>query len=307
MPKKENEKRVEVVMDDSKPDEKTIIVVKRPTNRVQTEAARVGALVWTNCIKDGVMTKQELDKFMKEKGIWGEAKEKEKEEVSNAITSLEKRLYLGGTDNKRGGKKKRVKLSEAKDLALQMRQKRGELRDLLAEKITLESNTAESLSENAKFDYIVAECTFDEHGNRVYASVEEYEKQAEDAIAFQAASSIAEMMYSINKDFEAKLPENRFLSKFKMVNDDLSLVNADGETVDTKGNLINDRGQYLDKSGNRIDIHGNALDEDGNYEFNVDFLDDDGNTVSIDKPEPKVEEPQKESKLETEPQDTTES
>ncbi|MQF98272.1 MAG: hypothetical protein FI729_01905 [SAR202 cluster bacterium] len=293
MAKKETQKVIEIVLDDSNPDQKTKVLVKKPSNRVQSEAARIGALVWTKCIKDGVMTKQELDAFMKEKGIWGDDKEKRKEQIAQELSALEKRLYLGDKDGnvKRGGRKKRMKLSEAKTIALEMRTKRAELRDLLAEKITLETNTAESLSENAKFDYIVANCTFTEDGTRkIYASIEDYEKRAEDPIAFNAAATLAEMMYSVNKDFEAKLPENKFLSRFKLVNEDLSLVNKEGQTVDTKGNIINDLGHYLDAEGNRIDLNGNPLDEDGNYEFAIQFDDDLGVEEEAAEKAEKVEE-----------------
>ena len=273
---KEKERTIDVAIDDDKPDEKIKIIVRKPSNRVQTEAARIGALVWTKCIKDGVMTKQELDKFMTDKGIWGKSKEQEKDDLSKEINVLEKKLYLGGeSPTKKGARRKKVKLSEAKDLAIEMRRKRGKLRDLLAEKITLETNTAESLSENAKFDYIVAKCTFKADGiTPVYSSAEDYGQRAEDAIAFNAAGTLAEMMYSINKDFEAKLPENRFLSRFGMINEEMHLVNKDGVTVDTKGNRINDDGHYLNEKGKRVDLKGNALDEDGNYEYAVEFEDD---------------------------------
>ena len=46
------------------------------------------------------------------------------------------------------------------------------------------------------------------------------------------------MMYAIDKDFEANLPENKFFKEFKFVNDDLSLVNDKGETVDSDGNEL---------------------------------------------------------------------
>jgi len=293
---KEKQRVVDVVLDEDKPDEKIKIVVKKPSNRVQTEAARIGALVWTKCIKDGVMTKQELEKFMTDKGIWGKNKEQEKEDLSKEISVLEKKLYLGGeSPTKKGARRKKIKLSEAKDLAIEMRRKRGALRDLLAEKIVLETNTAESLSENAKFDYIVAKCTFREDGTTpVYSSPEDYGQRAEDAIAFNAAGTLAEMMYSINKDFEAKLPENRFLSRFGMINEEMHLVNKDGTTVDTKGNRINDDGHYLDAKGNRIDLKGNALDQDGNYEYAIDFEDDIGLSTK-EESEPKTEEDNTES------------
>ena len=64
---KVTQKKVDVVLDQNNPEDKVKIIVKKPTNRISTEANRIGALVWTNCIKDGVMTKQGLDNFMKEK------------------------------------------------------------------------------------------------------------------------------------------------------------------------------------------------------------------------------------------------
>jgi hypothetical protein len=294
---REKERTVEVETDNGK----MKIVVRKPSNRVSSEAQRAGALVWTKCIQEGVMTKQELDQFMKEKGIWSEGKEKEQEDLVQTISDMEKELYLGG------GKGKSLKLSEAKEKALEMRRTRSNLRELLSEKISLESNTAESLSENAKFDYMVAGCTFREDGEKVYSSLEDYEQRSDDDIAFMAASTLAELLYSVNKDFEEKLPENRFLKKFKMVNEDLSLVNADGITVDTKGNRIDSEGRYLDKEGNRIDIDGNPLDEDGNYIPQLEYVDDLGLGIGDeDKPEPEpeaeakeVEHPKPEKKKDT--------
>lgn len=270
---KERERIVEVDTENGK----VKIVVRKPSNKVTSNAQRVGALTWTQCIQDGVMTKQELDKFMLDKGIWGHDKEKEQEETVEKLQKLEKDLYIGG------GRGKTMKLSEAKEKALDMRRARADLRGLLSEKIALENNTAESLSENSKFDYMVAHCTFYENGDQVYPTLEDYEKNSDDDIAFSAASTLAELMYSVNKDFEEKLPENRFLSKFKMVNEDLSLVNAEGITVDTTGKVIDNEGRYLDEDGNRVDVDGLPLDEDGNYISPLTYVDDLG--LGIDKKE----------------------
>ena len=273
MPKKETEKRVDV---EREGEENVVIIVKRPNNKISTAAQRRGALAWTNCIKEGVMTKLELDKFMKARGIWSETKDDEQKKILKHISDLEKRLYIG---------KGQLKLSKAKELAIDMRRERIKLRDLLAEKIALEINTAEALSENAKFDYIVAECTFYENGQRVYSNMEDYDQKADDELAFAAATGLAEMLYAVDKDLKAKLPENKFLKRFDYVDEDLSLINKDGNTIDTKGNRIDKTGRYLDKDGSPVDIDGNPLDEDGAYVPQLTYIDDDGNPVNPDEPE----------------------
>ena len=293
---KEKQKTVEVTLDGGK---KVKVVVRKPTNRVSGEAQRIGAKVWTDCIRDGIMTKKELEVVMKSNGMWDKSKQESQDAIIADLRELEKKLYLG----KKGSK---MKLSQAKDIAFEMRKKRLELRDLLASKIELEGNTGDSLSENAKFDYLVANCTFYEDGKNVYNSVEEYNDKSEDPIAFSAAATLAALMYSLDKDFEEKLPENQFLIKANLVNDDLALVNKDGNRVDTEGRLINDLGQYVDGDGNRVDIDGHPLDADGNYIPQLTYTHENGKAVKL-AVEPKEETVPEETQETEEAEDKTES
>ena len=293
---KEKQKTVEVTLDGGK---KVKVVVRKPTNRVSGEAQRIGAKVWTDCIRDGIMTKKELEVVMKSNGMWDKSKQESQDAIIADLRELEKKLYLG----KKGSK---MKLSQAKDIAFEMRKKRLELRDLLASKIELEGNTAESLSENAKFDYLVANCTFYEDGKNVYNSVEEYNDKSEDPIAFSAAATLAALMYSLDKDFEEKLPENQFLIKANLVNDDLALVNKDGNRVDTEGRLINNLGQYVDGDGNRVYIDGHPLDADGNYIPQLTYTHENGKAVKL-AVEPKEETVPEETQETEEAEDKTES
>ena len=291
--KKELEKSVEVDVDGKK----VKIVVKRPGNRVSNDAQRRGALVWTQCVREGVMTKRELTKYMKERGVWSEGNDEDEKTILDKITSLEKELYLGTKAGK-------IRASKGKEIAVDMRKQRIKLRDLLTERMGLEANTAESLSDNARFDYIVANCTYYENGNRVYEDLDDYDQRSDDPVAFHAASALAEMIYVVDSNFERKLPENKFLQKFNYVNDDLSLVNNDGETVDTEGRIINSEGHYLDIEGRRTDKDGHLLDEDGAYVPQVTYLDDSGKPIRDKKPaksKAKTEEP------EPKPEDETES
>jgi len=271
---KDKEKKVEVKVGD-----KIVkLLVKKPGNQVLSNAQRISAKAWTDCVRDGIMTKKELTKFMKEHDIWNDEKEKEEKEKVKEINEYEKQLYL------QNGKAKKLKLSEAKEIAIKMRIARAELRDLISERISLEQNTAESLSDNARFDYLVSQCTFDENGIRkVYNSLDDYLSKSDDEVAFAAATALAQLMYSIDKDVEANLPENRFLQKFKFVNDDLSLVDGDGNRVDAKGRRIDDQGYYINNDGQRVDLDGNLIDKDGNYVQSVVYTDDSGKVIKEEK------------------------
>lgn len=235
------------------------IYVEKPNNEVVKGADRYRAKAWNECILDGIVTKKELSAIMKKRGIWSDKKEDEQEAISKEINQLEQKLYL--ECGKRNSKK-----AEGKEIAIQIRRKRNELRQLISEKMGLEENTAEALADNSRFDYIVAHCTFHANGEKVYKDIDDYNSKSADEVAFTAASALAEMMYSIDSDFEKNLPENKWLKNRELVNDDLALVDDKGRRVDLEGRLINDEGYYIDEDGNRIDKEGNPLSEDGFYE-----------------------------------------
>lgn len=272
----EKEKLVEVKKTVDGKETVTKLIVKRPSSSLISQAQRVGAKAWTDCVRDGIMTKKELEKFMKQQGIWDEDKDESQKKIVQEIADLEKRLYVSGNSGKK------LKASEGKKIAIDMRIKRNELRDLIAEKMSLEQNTAEAISDNVRFDFLVANSAFYENGQKVYNDLDDYKERSDDEIAFTVASTLAGMMYSVDKDFEAKLPENKFLKMFHFVNDDLSLVNDKGETVDTEGRRIDKQGYWLNDKGQRVDKDGNPLDENGNYIPEVTYLDDDNKEIKPD-------------------------
>ena len=275
---KDNKTReVDVKLEDG---ETVKIKVTRPSNTIITDAQRISAKVWTDCVRDGIMTKKELAKFMRKQKIWDKEQEEEENELKKEIVRLEKSLYLGGG-------KKPVPLEEGKKIAIEIRKKRNELKELIGERLSLEGNTAEALADNARFDYLVTRCTTYEDGKLVYNSVDEYSSNSDSEIAFSAATTLAEMMYALEDDFEAKLPENKFLLEFNLVNKDLSLVNKEGETVDLEGRKINELGQYVNEQGDRTDADGNPLEEDGTYVLATHYVDDAGNPIAEKKSAPK--------------------
>ena len=245
------------------------IYVQRPNNNIVKLADRHKSKAWNQAIQDDVLTKKELSVLMKKRGIWDEAKAREEDDITKKVVQLERELYKG----KNGAGKPKV--SEGRDIAVSIRKLRMELRDLIAERISLEENTAESLADNARFDFLVAHCTYYENGSRVYNYFEEYNNKSADEIAFSAAGALGEILYNLDSSFEENLPENKFLSTFGLVDENLSLIDPNtGETIDTKGNRIDEEGYLLNDDGDRVDREGNAINEEGFYDLNEDYVND---------------------------------
>ena len=242
------------------------IYVLKPNNDVITKADMYRAKMWNRCIRDGIIIKKELAILMEERGIWNQDKSNSEETIGKEIQKLERKLF-------RGENGKKPKVSEGQRIAIDMRNLRLKLRDLITERITLEENTAEALSDNARFDYFVAECTFYKDGRKVYDGVEDYSQKNSDEIAYAAAAMLGDILYSLDPNFEGSLPENKWLKAFNLVDDELSLINVEGDLVDTAGRKVNESGHFIDDKDNRVDINGVPLSEDGNYVM-VDYEND---------------------------------
>ena len=257
----------------------TVAVIKpRPTHT--RESQKVYNRVFRDALESGALLRQKLGSYMEEQGLWDDDKQKEYDKTLAAILDKEKILKKGG-----------IKLSKAKDLAIKMSEDRMALRDLISEKTIMDANTAEGQADNTRFNYLMACCIVDpDTGKPIFTdedgdpSLEAYEDSADNEYIASAASKLAEMMYGLDDDYEANLPENKFLKKFSFINDDLKLVNKEGQLVDEEGRLVNDEGRFINEDGDFIDKEGHPVSKDGEYIVDEQpFLDDEGNEVTIEE------------------------
>ena len=129
---------------------------------------------------------------------------------------------------------------------------------------------------------------YNESREPVYKDVDDYLTHGADEVAFMGAQTLASMMFQLDKNHDANLPENKFLSRWHFVDDKLRLVNKNGHLVDVDGRLLNEEGHYVDEAGELVDINGRRVDREGNYVVESQpFLDDDGNPL----PEPEAQAP----------------
>lgn len=239
--------KVEVKSKDKDGNEVVVYVV-RPDYEAEKASQRYQAKTFKEALDSkSYILRAKLDSYLKEEGFWDDKKQSEMEEILNTLSDNLGKLKKGG-----------IKLSEARKLAIDVRRARAKLNTLMAERRALDANTCEGQAENAKFDYLVANCILNDKQEKVFNSIEEY-KNSEEPFAYDAASAFADLYYDLDSDWEAKLPENEFLKKFGFVDDKLRLVNKEGKQVDVEGNELSveeekvDAQPFLDDDGNPVE------------------------------------------------------
>jgi len=262
-----NEVKVEVKTKGE--DEKEVVenfVVKRPTNDLIREADRQRAKEWNECVMDGVPTKQALRKKLTDMGLWSDKEDDKEKELRAKLTELETSLYKA----KEKGEVRTVE--EGVKIAIEVRKVRFRLTQHLANIREFESNTADALANNKRFDFLVSRCTFTETGERVYKDLADYDARAANDAGYACAAALAEMLHGVDTEFQQALPENKWLTDHKCVNDELSLVDKDGNLIDGQGRRLSEDNWLLNEDGQKVDSNGNLRDDDGNYISEVTYV-----------------------------------
>ena len=238
---------------------------------IDRKALRVYNQTFGEAVKSGAFLRAGLQKYVRDQGIWGDDKESEHQTLLNTIKENTDKLARGG-----------IKLNEARQLALGVRDAREELRSLVEERTSMNVNTAEGQAENARFNCLVSLCTVDnETGEQYFKDTEDYiSKSTIDPVAGESASRLARVLYNLDPSYEKNLPENKFLHKWKFVDSELRLINKEEHLVDLDGRLIDEEGRFIDENGDYVDRDGNPVTEEGDLKVEIQpFLDDDGNPM----------------------------
>lgn len=245
------------------------LAVRQPSAEERTRAKIEYNKAVRKALENGQIMRAKLDDEVRKQGLWTDEMEEDDRKLIKEINDLTKRLHAGD-----------MKLSDAKALALRIKKLRFDLIKHRTVKSELDNITAEAFGEQAQFDYLVSVCTvYNETGEPYFKSLDDYKNKSSDEVAFEAASQVATILYNL-QSYEEALPENKFLKKFKFVDDKLRLVNKEGHLVDEDGRLINEDGRYVDSAGNLVNIYGDPVDENGEVLVeSKPFLDDDGNPI----------------------------
>ena len=278
--------RIEVNSIDKDGKSKTVFV-KMPDSQDNKEAQLAYNKAFREALQSGAVLRQKLEKIMEEQGIWDAERQSKHDQILNDITSAEKRLSRGG-----------ISLSEAKSIALEVKEKRVEFRNLVAEKSSMDSATAEGQADNERFSHLIYRCILDESGKRVFKDKKSYEEEGNQPFVLQAASALAEKLYGLDPNYDQNLTENKFLRDYKFADDKNRLINADGHLIDVDDDgverLINEEGRFIayndDGEQYFVDRDGTEVSEEGEYSGFTPFLDDSGKPVPVPEEEKEEEE-----------------
>lgn len=214
-------------------------IVKFQVKTPGAEEIKKSQIVYNKAFKqaldDGALLRQKLTAYMREQNLWDDSKQNQYEDLLENISELEESLQKGG-----------IRLTTAKKIALDLKEKREKFRGLIAEKNSLDAASAEGQADNARFEELVRLCTMNPENNQRYFSNEaDYNASANQPWVVVAAEKLGNAMYGLDPNYEKGLEENKFLQEFKFVNDELRFINEDGHTVDSEGRLTNEDGRYI--------------------------------------------------------------
>ncbi len=239
----------------TQPDGKNVkLVVRKPEYEDIEHADKVYAIKISSLIKENagrkLLSRQELNKYLKEAGIWTEAEEKEVEklqtEVADTLTAMRK-----------GGKG----LTDGRSMAIKVMDRRQEIMRIMAKKQSFDDVTLESFAETEKIDYLVYCSTlYADSGSNYWDSFEDMKNDKLSDVYRKASVLSMKVIYDIDNEFDKNLPENKWLKKYGFIDEELNYTDRKtGEKVDREGKPIKELEEKIQKI--RDNIQGDIVEE----------------------------------------------
>jgi len=250
--------------------------VRVPTVEEIKKANGIRATAFNEALGRGDLLRDQLEIELRNRKLWNDKREQQYQTLRQEVLDGEYQLQKGG-----------IRLSQAKDVAIDMSQKRDDMVNLLSSRTDLDSNTCEGKADAARFNYLFACClVYDETGEPFFPrNIDDYLLNQDDPVAIAGASEFYYLI-SGNESVDASLPENKFLKKFKFVDEKLRLVDKDGRLITQDGRHIDEEGNYVkwgdDGTCTKVDPTGRAVNSAGDFDIaHSPFLDD--TDIAIDE------------------------
>ena len=237
-------------------------------------ANEIRAKSFNDALSRGDLLRDQLEGELRKRKLWNDQRENEYQTLRQEVLDGEYKLQKGG-----------IRLNHARGIALEMIENRAGMIELLSSRTDLDANTCEGKADAARFNYLFACClVYDETEEPYFPNkLDDYLVNQDDPVALAGAT---EFYYLISggDSVDDKLPENKFLKKFKFIDDRGRLIDKDGRLITEDGRHIDEYGNYIkwnaDGTSTKIDNQGRPVSEDGDFDIEHSaFLDDDDNPI----------------------------
>lgn len=189
--------------------------VIEPTINIESAAKKIYMTEYNKALKNDSVPRDRLDDKLKELGLLSQEDYDKMDKLRDEIDELIRPLKTGG-----------IKLKEMKERAEKAQLLRLHLYSLINYRTKYDDLTAESVAEDAKFNFLVYSCLFDAEGKKVFNTYQDWENCTDSELLEKAASSMVEILYPDRGNFFSTLPENEFLVKYGFYNKDLTPIDA---------------------------------------------------------------------------------
>lgn len=259
--------------------------VRVPTVDELKRAGESQSKTFNEAISRGDLLRDQLEGELRNRKLWNDNREQQYQTLRQEVLDGEYSLQKGG-----------IKLNQARQIAMNMGEKRDSMIDLLSSRTDLDSNTCEGKADAARFNYLFSCClVYDETGDPYFPNnIDDYVKKQDDPVAIAGATEFYYLI-SGNDSIDEGLPENKFLKKFKFVDHKLRLIDEDGRLITDDGKHVDEDGNYIkweaDGTCTTVDPIGRAVNSAGDFDVeHSPFLNDDGGVIDESVYDPAVKE-----------------
>lgn len=216
----------------------------RPSQKVLNKADLIYRTMFSNALREGVLTSAEVDKILRARGIWDDNKEVEAAEIRAKISNLEAKLKDASLNNEQG---------EA--VCKEISSVRVDLLRHNSVYTTVADNTCENMGNEARSQYLCSACVYDNKtGLKVYKDVEDFKDRLDEPTAADAyrETMISALEVAIGRDLPSDLTEeyaeNKWLSDRGLTEQDKAEAEEAEEEVTEKKPVMKKKKKVRKKS-----------------------------------------------------------
>lgn len=157
-------------------DEEITLKFRRPTQAILSKAELTYRSAFSKAFRADIITSAEVEKMLRERGIWNEDHQNKDGQLRDEILDLEQKLEDHSLSNEQG-----------ESVCVEIDDKRMELIRLGSIYQQIADNTCETIANEARNQFLCAECIMDNKtGLRVYKDVNDYLVRRDEALATDA-------------------------------------------------------------------------------------------------------------------------